>query len=292
MKTTVFGATGLLGQALMRDWNDDDVAGLSSKDADIRDQQQVLNAVERTKPDWIVHAAAYTDVDGCETNREMVFDVNARGAANVAEAARQFGSRLLFISSDYVFDGTKTTPYENDDPVAPRSVYGESKSEAEKKIRQILPGVCIVRTSWLFGVGGKCFPDTILKLAANRPEIDVVADQRGSPTHAEDLASAIVQLCRRNATGTVHVTNRGECSWFDFAKEIVSITGMKTVIRPTTSEKFVRPAPRPRYSVLSSASLDKYAIKMPDWRAALRNYLTQRDLLDRTTTAASTQRSI
>lgn len=291
MKITLFGATGLLGQALMRRWRDDDVAALSSKDADIRDQRQVLNAVERTNPDWIVLAAAYTDVDGCETNREIAFDVNARGAANVAEAAKQFGSRLLFISSDYVFDGTKTTPYENDDPLAPRTVYGESKAEAEKQLRRILPDSCIVRTSWLFGVGGKCFPDTVLKLAASRAEIDVVSDQRGSPTHADDLASAIVQLCRQNAAGIVHVTNRGECSWFDFATEIVSITGMKTVIRPTTSEKFVRPAPRPRYSVLSSASLDKYAIKMPDWRTALRNYLTQKALLDGTFNHASTQRS-
>jgi dTDP-4-dehydrorhamnose reductase len=291
MKITVFGATGLLGQALMRNWNDDDVAGLSSKDADIRDQQQVVNAVERTKPDWIVLAAAYTDVDGCETNRELAFDINERGAANVAEAAKRFGSRLLFISTDYVFDGTKTTPYEADDPVAPRSAYGESKAEAEKKIRQILPDVCIVRTSWLFGVGGKCFPDTILKLAANRAEIDVVADQRGSPTYAEDLASAIVQLCRQNAAGIVHVTNRGECSWFDFAKEIVEAAGLNTIVRPTTSDKFVRPAPRPRYSVLSPASLDKYAIPMPDWRTALRNYLAQRAPLDGTINHASTERS-
>ncbi|MGH9512390.1 MAG: dTDP-4-dehydrorhamnose reductase [Terriglobales bacterium] len=283
MRVTVFGASGLLGQALMRRWSnqsDDETTGLSSKDADIRDQQQVLDAVKRTMPDWIVLAAAYTDVDGCETNRKLAIDVNTGGAANVARAARQSGSRLLFISTDYVFDGTKTSPYEANDPVAPRSVYGESKAEAEKQIRQILPEACIVRTSWLFGVGGKCFPDTILKLAARRPEIDVVEDQRGCPTYAEDLASAIVQLCHRNATGIVHATNRGECSWFDFAKEIVSTAGMATIVRPTTSEKFVRPAPRPRYSVLSSASLDRYGITMPDWQTALRNYLKQKSSRD------------
>ncbi|HEV7220528.1 MAG TPA: dTDP-4-dehydrorhamnose reductase [Terriglobales bacterium] len=279
MKISLFGATGILGQALMRQWTDDSVAGFSSKDADIRDREQVIAVLKDTKPDWTVLTAAYTDVDGCETNRELAFDVNTRGAANVAEAAKQFGSRLLFISSDYVFDGKKTTPYETDDPVAPRSVYGQSKAEAEKEIPRILPDACIVRTSWLFGVGGKCFPDTILKLAAKRPEIKVVADQRGCPTHAEDLATAIIQLCRGNATGMVHATNKGDCSWFDFAKEIVSGGGMNTIVLPTTSDKFVRPAPRPAYSVLSHASLDKYGIVMPNWKTALRNYLAQRDSL-------------
>ncbi len=291
MKITLFGATGILGQALMRQWRDadcsgDEVTGLSSKDADIRNKQQVLEAMKRTRPDWAVLTAAYTDVDGCETNRDLAFDVNARGAANVAEAAKQFGARLLFISSDYVFDGAKTTPYETDDTVAPKSVYGQSKAEAEKLIRQILPDACIVRTSWLFGVGGKCFPDTILKLAAKRPKIEVVADQRGCPSHAEDLASAIIQLCRQNVAGIVHATNRGECSWFDFAQEIVSAAGMNTVVRPTTSDKFVRPAPRPHYSVLSPASLNKYGITMPDWKTALRNYLDQRAAFDATINAA------
>lgn len=277
MKITVFGATGLLGKTLMRIGASDDLTGLSSLDADLRDPAQVSDAVKRTSPDWIILAAAYTDVDGCETNRDLAFDVNARGAAIVAQAAKQSGgARLLFISSDYVFDGTKTTPYEINDPISPRSVYGESKAEAEEEIRRILPDACIVRTSWLYGIGGKCFPDTILKLAAKRSEIDVVNDQRGSPTHAEDLASAIIQLCHANARGIVHATNRGECSWFDFAKEIVAGAGMSTEVRPTTSDKFVRPAPRPAYSVLSPASLDTYGIVMPEWKTALRNYLAQR----------------
>ncbi|MGH9530713.1 MAG: SDR family oxidoreductase, partial [Terriglobales bacterium] len=142
-----------------------------------------------------------------------------------------------------------------------------------------LPDVCIVRTSWLFGVGGKCFPDTILKLAAERPEIEVVADQRGCPTHAEDLAIAIVKLCRRNAVGTIHATNRGDCSWFDFATETVKAAGLDTVVLPTTSDKFIRPAPRPRYSVLSSASLDRSGIVLPHWKIALQNYLAQRAAL-------------
>ena len=276
MKITIFGATGLLGKALMREWREDQVTGLSSKDADIRDPQQVAKAVERSRPDWIVLAAAYTDVDGCETNRERAFAVNRDGAANVARAAKEHGSRLLFLSTDYVFDGSKITPYEVGDPRAPQSVYGRSKAEAEMRLENILPNCCIVRTSWLFGVGGKCFPDTILKLASTRAQIDVVNDQLGSPTYAIDLARAIIQLCRKGAKGVVHVTNRGECTWFDFAQAIVSAAGLKTIIRPTTTEKFPRPAQRPKYSVLSASGLDHYGVGMPDWQDALRRYLIER----------------
>ena len=276
MKITIFGATGLLGKALMREWREDQVTGLGSKDADVRDPQQVENAVEETHPDWIVLAAAYTDVDGCETNRELAFSVNRDGTAHVARAAKGHGSRLLFLSTDYVFDGSKITPYEVGDPRAPQSVYGRSKAEAEVQLENILPGSCIVRTSWLFGTGGKCFPDTILKLASTRGQLDVVNDQRGSPTYAFDLTRAVIQLCRKGAEGIVHVTNRGECTWFEFAQAIVAGAGLNTAIHPTTTEKFPRPAQRPKYSVLSPGSLDRYDISMPDWQDALRRYLIER----------------
>jgi len=277
MKVTIFGASGLLGKALMREWREDRVTGLSSKDADVRDSRQVKDAVEGTHPDWIVLAAAYTDVDGCETNRERAFAVNRDGAANVARAAKEHGSRLLFLSTDYVFDGSKITPYEVGDPRAPQSVYGRSKAEAETQLENIMPDCCIVRTSWLFGVGGKCFPDTILKLAASRQVLDVVDDQRGSPTYAPDLARTIIQLCRKQAEGLVHVSNRGECTWFEFAQAIVSAARLKTAIHPTTTDKFPRPAQRPKYSVLSPSSLDRYDISMPDWQDALRRYLAERN---------------
>jgi dTDP-4-dehydrorhamnose reductase len=276
MKVTIFGATGVLGKALMREWRGDPVTGLSSKDADIRDQHAVGNAVRSTRPDWIVLAAAYTDVDGCETNRELAFAVNRDGVANVARAAKQHNSKLLFLSTDYVFDGRKTSPYEPDDSRSPQSIYGRSKAEAETLLETILPDSCIARTSWLFGVGGRCFPDTILKLASTRGDIDVVDDQRGSPTYAIDLARAIIQLCRKQASGIVHVTNRGECTWFDFARAIVSAAELNTIIRPTTTEKFPRPAQRPKYSVLSPESLDRYDITMPDWDDALRRYVVER----------------
>jgi len=276
MRVTIFGATGLLGKALLQEWKKDDILGLGSQDADIRDAGAVRAAVERTQPEWIVNAAAYTDVDGCESNRELAFAVNCQGAANITAAAKAAGARLISLSTDYVFDGRGSAPYETTSPRAPRSVYGHSKAQAEERIAEILPTACIVRTSWLFGVGGKCFPDTILKMAAKRPWLDVVDDQRGSPTHAPDLARAIVQLCRRGATGIVHVTNDGECSWFEFAREIVSAAGLNACIRPTTSERFVRPAERPRYSVLSRSSREHYGVAMPHWREALRDYLSAR----------------
>jgi dTDP-4-dehydrorhamnose reductase len=275
MRITILGATGLLGKALMREWSDDDVTGFGSADGDILDEKQVLNLVERSRPDWVVLAAAYTDVDGCESNCDLAFNVNCRGAVNVARAAKQHGARLLFLSTDYVFDGTKMTPYNTDDPRSPRSVYGQSKAEAEIRISELMPERCIVRTSWLFGAGGKCFPDTILKLAAIRPQLEVVGDQRGSPTYSTDLARAIIQLCRQGAIGIVHATNRGECSWYEFAREIIARAELTTVVNETTSDKFLRPAPRPKYSVLSPESLEKRGISMPDWRDALRCYLSQ-----------------
>ena len=203
--------------------------------------------------------------------------MNFRGALNVAQAAKKSASRLLFLSTDYVFDGTKTSPYETDDPRSPLNVYGRSKAEAEVQIRQLLQECLIVRTSWLFGIGGKCFPDTILKLAAGRPAIDVVDDQRGSPTYAADLARATIQLCRASAKGIVHATNRGNCSWFEFAGDIVAAAGLTTTVRPVTTAHFVRPAPRPKYSVLSNKSLEKYGIEMPDWQDALKRYLLERN---------------
>jgi len=276
MRITVFGASGLLGQPLMREWSEDSVTGLSSRDADIRDEKRVNALVQEQRPDWIVLAAAYTDVDGCECNPDLAFAVNRDGAVNVAKAAKMAGARLLFLSSDYVFDGTKTTPYETGDARNPRSVYGRSKAEAEIRLLELLPDCCIVRTSWLFGLGGKCFPDTILKLAASRPALDVVDDQRGSPTYAGDLAQAISHLCRKNAEGIVHATNLGDCTWFEFAQEIVRGAGLDVAVRPVSSQQMSRPAPRPAYSVLSPARLQSFGITMPSWRDALSRYLQER----------------
>ena len=266
----------MLGKALMSRWKDDEVAGLGSAQADIRVAEQVESAIHKSRPDWTVLLAAYTDVDGCELNPTLAAAVNAQGALNVARAAASAGSRLIFVSTDYVFDGKKNSAYEIGDERDPINVYGRTKAEAEEKITSILADCCIVRTSWLFGPDGKCFPDTILKLAATRPEIDVVNDQRGCPTYTFDLADAIVKLCRKEGRGIVHCTNRGDCSWFDFATEIVRLAGAHVLVRPTTSEKFVRPAERPKNSVLSSASLTEHGIEMRPWQETLPDYLRER----------------
>lgn len=275
MRVLIFGATGMLGKALLRAWKDDEVVGLGSIDADIRIPEQVEAQVQHRRPDWIILSAAYTDVDGCELNPQLATSVNTFGAVNVAQSAAAVGARLVFLSTDYVFDGTHTKPYSIDDLRKPINSYGESKAEAERKVLDILPGACVVRTSWLFGAGGKCFPDTVLKLAASRPQIEVVDDQRGCPTYTDDLASTIVQLCRAGAKGLVHATNSGDCTWYEFAREILEQVGSPTRVLPTTSDKFVRPANRPRYSVLSPASLLSYGISVRTWREALRYYLAQ-----------------
>ena len=278
MRVTIFGASGLLGKALMQEWTGDAVTGLSSRDADIRDAKRVQQVVQERRPEWVVLAAAYTDVDGCERNPELAFAVNRDGAVNVATSAKEVGARLAFLSSDYVFDGKNSAPYEIGDARNPQSVYGRTKAEAELKLLELVPECCIVRTSWLFGTGGKCFPDTILKLAASRPALDVVNDQRGSPTYAMDLARAIIQLCRNNANGIVHGTNAGDSTWFEFAEEIIRSAGLATTVRPVSSRQMARPAPRPAYSVLSAARLHALGIEMPSWRDALRRYLQQRML--------------
>ena len=276
MRVLIFGATGMLGKALTRQWSGDDLVGLGSVQADIRNPEQVRGAVRQAKPDWIVLAAAYTDVDGCEINPTLAAAVNTHGAVNVAQAAADTGARLVFVSTDYVFDGKKASPYGTDDRRNPINSYGKSKADAEEKILGVLPDCSIVRTSWLFGPGGKCFPDTILKLAATRKEIEVVNDQRGCPTFTFDLADAIIKLCRLNARGIVHCTNSGDCTWYDFAMAVLRQAGSPAQVRPTTSERFVRPAERPKYSVLSLATLNAYGISMRHWKETLPEYLQQR----------------
>jgi dTDP-4-dehydrorhamnose reductase len=285
MQVMLLGASGLLGQDLVKaltseqmtsgQRTSDQLTALSSKDADLRDRPRIREVISNSRPDWIILSAAYTDVDGCESNRDLAFAVNFEGAINVAEAAREAKSRMLFLSTDYVFDGSKRSPYEASDARNPTGVYGESKARAEERLLEILPEVCIARTSWLFGHGGKCFPATILKLASTRPEISVVNDQRGSPTFTPDLAAALVQLCRASAQGIVHVTNAESCTWYDFATQIVQESGLPTKVKPVTTAEFPRPAKRPAYSVLSPKSLHAHNISMPNWQDALRRYLSK-----------------
>ncbi len=276
MRILIFGATGMLGKDLITSFSGDDVTGLGSKDADLRDSPQVLSAILEARPDWIVLSAAYTDVDGCEKDPAKALAINRDGAIHVAQAAAQTGSRLIFLSSDYVFDGTKRTPYEIEDTRNPINVYGRSKAEAESQLLEIAPNCCIVRTSWLFGASGKCFPDTMLKLAKSQTELRVVDDQMGCPTYTADLARVIASLILKQASGIVHVTNNGSCSWFEFAQDILAASNTHTKLTPVTTEEFPRPARRPAYSVLSGRRLAEFGISLPEWRDALKRYLDER----------------
>lgn len=277
MRVLVIGSTGLLGRVLMEEWDMDSVTGVGAEHLDICNDSQLSQLFRNVRPDWTVLAAAYTDVDGCELNGEQAFRVNCFAAANVAREVARSSSKLLFVSTDYVFDGRKNSPYETDDPVNPMSVYGQSKAEAERLIREILPECCIVRTAWLFGTTGRCFPNTILKLAETQKSLKVVHDQVGTPTFNRDLARAIIQLVRANARGTVHLTNSDPCSWYDFACEVLKVGGHEDIkVEPIRTEEMPRPAPRPKYSVLSNASAIRYQIKMRPWREALGDYFVER----------------
>ncbi len=279
MRVLVIGATGLLGRVLLEAGTGIEITGASSQDADIRNPDQLNQLFAQRQPEWTVLAAAYTDVDGCEKRQEHCNDVNYRGALNVARSAGATGSKLLFVGSDYVFDGTSTRPYEPGDPVCPMNVYGRSKALAEEGIRQILPDACIVRTSWLFGAVGNCFPNKILEIAQGRRSIQVVADQVGCPTYNRDLSQIIIRLMKAGAHGTLHATNSNSCSWYQFAQAILSAAGKTEVaVTPVRTEDFPRPARRPKYSVLSKAGLEAFGIHPRPWQETLKDYLRDRDL--------------
>lgn len=274
MRILLMGAKGMLGRDMLRVWKSDDVIAADIEEADIRDLHQVRDLVASSRPDWIVLTAAYTDVDGSEKNQELVFAVNATGPENVARAACEIGARLYYVSTDYVFDGNASRPYEPNDPIAPLNVYGASKAAGEAAVQKHAKEWCIGRTSWLFGAYGPSFPEKILRTSETRPELTVVDDQVGSPTFTIDLAGAILQLLRADARGIVHTTNSGICSWFEFAREVLQQAGRNSIrVLPIKSSGLVRPAKRPMYSILSPASLHRYAIRMRDWQEAVTDYL-------------------
>jgi dTDP-4-dehydrorhamnose reductase len=276
MRTLLIGAKGMLGTDIAHDWGSEteEVVPADSEEADIRHLDQVRSLVSRVRPDWILLAAAYTDVDGSEKNSELAFAVNATGTENVARVASEFDARLFYISTDYVFDGTSSRPYETDDALKPLNVYGASKAAGESAVQKYAKQWCIGRTSWLFGANGASFPEKILRAAETTPELTVVADQVGSPTFTRDLSSAIRSLLRVDARGIFHITNSGVCSWFEFAQEVLNEAGRSSVrIRPITAAEVARPAKRPAYSILSPRSLNREGIKMRNWKEAVPVYL-------------------
>lgn len=245
--TLVTGAAGLLGRDVTRALVDvgEDVCAMGREQLDVSDADAVRRVVEESGPSFIVHCAAWTDVDACESDRERAFAVNASGAGNVARAADACGAKVVAVSTDYVFDGRKGSPYVEDDPPSPVQVYGESKLEGEQQVREACPRHFIVRSTWIYGPGGRNYICKLPGLIAAGEPIRAVADQRGSPTYAPDLADALVGLRRSDAYGTYHVTNEGSCNLVEFARALMAILGRTVELTESRTEDLGRPAPRP-----------------------------------------------
>jgi dTDP-4-dehydrorhamnose reductase len=267
----ITGAAGMLGRDLQAALDGRDVTALDRTELDITDQEAVLAAV--VGYDIIINAAAYTNVDAAETDEDAAYSINAIGPRNLALAAATTSARLVQISTDYVFDGSATAPYREDTPINPISAYGRTKAAGEAFVQQEHPeGSYIVRTAWLYGEHGPNFPKTMLKLAAARDTLSVVDDQVGQPTWTADLAAHVVALLDSDApAGIYHGTNSGVTSWFGFAQAVFAFAGLDPArVTPTDSSQFVRPAPRPSYSVLGHDAWATAGLPpLRDWREAL-----------------------
>jgi dTDP-4-dehydrorhamnose reductase len=271
----VVGANGMLGHDLMQVL-EGDVRGLDLPDIDITSLDSVRRVLLTLKPKVIINSAAYTDVDGCEANIEQAMAVNGEGVGFLALTAREIGATLVQISTDYVFDGGKGSPYLEDDPVGPLSIYGESKLAGELNAATV-PSHLIVRTQWLYGLHGKNFVETMLRLATEKSELAVVDDQIGSPTWTYDLALAIKALLQKGCRGTYHAANGGFCSWNEFARAIFEEEGLKVTVNGMTTKELNRPANRPLYSTLDCGKLERDSGFRPQqWREALKKYLSLR----------------
>jgi dTDP-4-dehydrorhamnose reductase len=278
MRILVTGAGGMLGLDLCAAAGDAgyDVHGLPRSDLDITDPAAVDAVVSRLRPDAIVNCAAWTDVDVAESAYDQALEVNGAGAGFVARAAAACGAWVVHVSSDYVFDGHAGSPYVESDRPGPLSAYGRSKLAGEQAVAsEDAESYTIVRSSWLFGTGGKCFPKTMLRLAAERDSISVVDDQLGCPTFTGHLASAIVRLCEARVPGVVHVAGGGECTWFSFARAIVSAAGLDCEVLPSRTSDLERPAPRPAYSVMRTER-DDLVPELPDWHNGLAAFMSAR----------------
>lgn len=271
----VVGAHGMLGRDLVALLGDRG-HGIDLADIDITAPESVLTVVAALKPEVVINCAAYTDVDGCEGNTETAMAVNGEGVAYLAMACRDLGALLVQVSTDYVFDGGKGTPYVEDDAPHPVSVYGESKLAGEMNAT-FCPEHLIVRTQWLYGLHGKNFVETMLRLGAEKDELAVVDDQIGSPTWTVDLAQAIIALIDSGCRGTYHAANSEYCSWNAFAKAIFEESGLNVTVKPMTTTELNRPAKRPLYSTLECSKLTGDTGFQPQpWRDALREYLKLR----------------
>jgi dTDP-4-dehydrorhamnose reductase len=277
----VIGAKGMLGRDLMKKFQlsfpGDEVLGWDIDEIDIRREQDTVTKIERVRPEVVINLAAYTDVDGCESNEQEAFAVNADGMKHIALGVRRCGARVVYLSTDYVFDGRKKEPYHEDDPPNPISVYGRSKWKGEQYVLDLAGDGVIIRTQWLYGRHGKNFVSAILRQAREKKTLSIVNDQIGSPTYTIDLSRAISRLVRKRAAGIFHVTNSGSCSWYDFGQAILKLSGIEGVeVLPITSDQLARKAPRPPYSVLNTDRFTRETGEsLRPWAEALKDFLSE-----------------
>ena len=272
MRILITGAGGMLGRDVDRAaaTGGHTPIALPRAELDIQDAEAVRAAVAAAAPDAVINCAAWTDVDGAEAEDDAATAINGLGAGHVAAAAHAVGAWTVHVSSDYVFDGTKRTPYVESDRVGPLSAYGRSKLSGERLVAGAAPGShTVVRSAWLFGAGGRCFPKTIRRLAGERDELAIVDDQVGSPTFTGHLAPALVSLAAQRRLGILHVAAEGQCSWCEFARAIVAASGLSCEVRPITTSQYPLPAPRPAYSVLRS---ERGAPRLTGWREGLAEF--------------------
>lgn len=285
MKYLVTGASGQLGydvkrELLSRGVAESDIATPRATEMDITDAQAVENYVENFRPDVIIHCAAYTNVDGAESDAETCRKVNVDGAKNLVAAAAKVDAKIIYISTDYVFDGESSEPYDVDDAANPQSVYGQTKYEGELAVQEYSKHF-IVRTAWVFGINGKNFVRTMLKVAHGRAEVSVVDDQVGSPTYTVDLAKFLVDLSESDRYGTYHATNEGFCSWAEFTEEIYRAAGVDTKVNKVSTDEYVklagRPqAKRPHYSKLNKDCIERNGFtRLPSWQDATKRYIAE-----------------
>ncbi|HWR41452.1 MAG TPA: dTDP-4-dehydrorhamnose reductase [Patescibacteria group bacterium] len=273
MKILITGAGGQLGRELTRQASEHELILTDVAKMDISSHEQVREIFRQVRPEAVLHCAAYTQVDRAETDFDGAYRINVAGTRNVAAACLETDARMIYVSTDYVFDGVQNRPYREYDPVNPQSVYGRTKWLGEEMVRQVLGRHYILRTSWLYGEGHN-FVRTMLKLAREKDQLQVVNDQTGSPTLAKDLARVMLQLIRTDAYGTYHVSGNGCCTWYEFACRIFQLAGISIPVQPVTTACFAQPARRPVYSVLDNYLL---AMTMGDsmrhWDEALQEYL-------------------
>ena len=275
MKVLVTGANGQLGYDVVKQLQKQNIEcfGAARKDFDIVNFEATEKFITNYMPDVVIHCAAYTAVDKAEDEQGLCYLVNASATENIAQICKKIDAKMVYISTDYVFDGTKKDFYEVDDKPNPINVYGKSKLLGEQAIQKILNKYFLVRISWVFGEHGNNFVKTMLKLGKERKEINVVADQYGSPTYTADLASLLIEMIKTDKYGIYHATNEGICSWAEFAEEIFKLAEMNVKVNCITTDEYPTKAKRPLNSRLSKEKIDKYFYKLPFWEIALEKFI-------------------